>query len=150
GRPAMTPQRAALLWFATLATGVVLGNALSQRGPIVKAQQSPPPGSTVAAPAVKPSDETAIRRELAESYERFRAIDRTFVLVSRVVAPSVVHIVAKKTGPRENGPVGRFEESGSGVIVRGEGDRGLFVLTNHHVVENAVAKDVSILLHDGQ
>src|SRR6478609_3119862 len=44
----------------------------------------------------------------------------------------------------------RFEETGSGVIVRPEAGKGLFVLTNNHVVDGAQAAEISILLHDGQ
>ena len=39
-----------------------------------------------------------------------------------------------------------FEETGSGVIVRGEGAEGLFVLTNNHVVAGAAAGQIDIFL----
>ncbi len=43
-----------------------------------------------------------------------------------------------------------FEETGSGVIVRSDSAPGLYVLTNHHVVEGARADKVKVYLRDGR
>ena len=139
-----------LLWIATLASGVALGLALGGRNTPLAAQTAPKPDARTAAIEKRGLDEEAQYRDLARSYEKFQAIDHTFETVARVVAPSVVHITAKKVGEREDGKIGRVEETGSGVIVRPDGGKGLFILTNNHVVEGATAEDVSILLHDGQ
>ncbi len=142
---------ASVLWLATFASGIALGLAISPRGLILSARSSPNASANPSEPAIsKGGDQDALYKELAQSYEHFRPVDRAFELVSRVVSPAVVHIMARKVGTRDDGDVGRIEESGSGVIVRGDGGKGLFVLTNNHVVERASASDITIVLHDGQ
>ena len=42
----------------------------------------------------------AIYDALAQQYEQFRQVDRTFELVAKAVSPAVVHIVAKKVTPK--------------------------------------------------
>src|SRR5262249_15361284 len=78
-------------------------------------------------------------------------VDRTFELVAKAVAPTVAHIVAEKSVRADGGrPARRFEETGSGVIVRSERLPGLYILTNHHVVENAKPSKGRIFLRDGR
>jgi serine protease Do len=115
---------------------------LSAQGPNAKAGR----GS-----AALPNGDEAAFRQLEEQYAKFREVDQTFGLVSKLVAPAVVHIVARKNGVREDGTPARFEETGSGVIVRADADggRACYVLTNHHVVSGSAAPDISISLHDG-
>ncbi len=142
---------AALQWLAVFASGAALGLCLGSRGPQVSALAMPRVGENgVAADEIRPRDEASLKNELAQSYEKFRSVDQAFELAARAVAPSVVHIVAKKTGPGEDGQIGRFEESGSGLIIRPASGRGLYVLTNNHVVDGALAVEISISLHDGQ
>ncbi len=98
-------------------------------------------------------DDEALYGELDRQYDFFSQVDRTFALVSRTVAPSVVHIVARKPGFRagRGSRETRFvEETGSGVIVRPDGEAGLCVLTNHHVVMGAETSDIGITLLDGR
>ena len=139
-----------VLWLTTLASGVALGIALGRGGTPLGAQTAPAPAGPAGAALVKTGDEDALYRDLARSYERYQGVDRTLEAVARVVSPSVVHITARKVGPREDGDVGRFEESGSGVIIRPDGGKGLFVLTNNHVIAGAPAADIAIRLQDGQ
>lgn len=141
-----------VLWLATLASGFALGFALSNRGATLSAQSSATPVSAPSgvAQTIKGSSEDAIYREIGTAYDRFQGVDRIFELVSRAVSPAVVHITARKIGQRDDGDVGRVEETGSGVIVRSGTSKGLFVLTNNHVVDGSIATDISILLHDGQ
>ncbi len=74
-----------------------------------------------------------------------------FELVSKAVSPSVVHIVAQKTVRHEESQrIKKFEETGSGVIVRNDKNPGLYVLTNHHVVEGGKIAKIRIFLHDGR
>jgi serine protease Do len=88
---------------------------------------------------------------LAKQYEQFRQVNRTFELVARAVSPSVVHIVTRKTARPEQGRRARdFEETGSGAIVRCDRAPGLFVLTNHHVVEGADPSKIRVFLRDGR
>jgi serine protease Do len=104
------------------------------------------PGPSVAAPA---RTEDGLHAELDRQYALFEHVNRTFELVAKTVSPSVVHVVAHKVAREDRRPR-EFEETGSGVIVRGEGQSGLFVLTNNHVVAGASAEDVQIYLHDGR
>ncbi len=142
-----------LLWLATLSIGVVLGLVIG-RGAVPLSAQAGAPKQALdtdeAARQASEGSEDAVYRELARQYERFRSIDQTFELVSKIVSPAVVHIVSKKSGPDESGRMTRFEETGSGVIVRSDRAPGCFVLTNNHVVEGSIADDISVYLHDGR
>jgi serine protease Do len=129
-----------------LGLGLTIGGAPLSR---TNAQVAPAATSVVG----RPETEAAVSDELARTYEKFAVVDRVFAQASRAVAPSVVHIVARKTAPRgELGEQGRglIEETGSGVIVRPGPGPGLFVLTNNHVVEGAAAVDVGVTLQDGR
>lgn len=155
----MSRATSPLLLYAMLATGIALGLGLDRVGPRLSAQSTalplaaePPPATVgpVGPPPENEPAEDAVYRKLATQYEQFEHVNRTFELVSKVVSPAVVHIVARKTGRRDNGRAFLYEETGSGVIVRTEKDRALYVLTNNHVVEGALARDVQIALQDGR
>ncbi len=86
--------------------------------------------------------------ELATLGERFENI-------ARKVSPAVVSIDAVKPAPATPGsPQGKArateESGGSGVLVRLEGQRGVFVLTNNHVIANAAPGQITISLADGR
>ncbi len=142
----MSRKSSPLLLAATLAVGLLLGlNLNAYRGrPLaaVPAPQSP----AAEAPA---RTEAGIYGELDRQFALFEHVNRTFELVAKAVSPSVVHIVAHKVANEDRRPR-EFEETGSGVIVRAEGQPGLYVLTNNHVVATAAAEDVQIYLHDGR
>jgi serine protease Do len=144
--------------------GVALGVALDRGGSFLAAQSAtqaarpelaaPGPSST---PVIarssdpKPSSDEDVYRQLDQQYERFHQINQTFALVARAVAPAVVHIVAYKTSRSEDSPrVRHFEETGSGVIVRSDRTRALYVLTNNHVIDGAQPAKISIFLQDGR
>ena len=89
----------------------------------------------------------AIYDVLAKQYEQFQQVNRTFELVAKAVSPAVVHIVAQKTTrPEEDRRVRHFEETGSGVIVRSDRGPGLYVLTNHHVVDGSEPAKIRVFL----
>jgi len=140
----------------TLAVGVTLGLFVGRSGSVVVVRAVAAPraenGQAVApANPSKPVGEAGIYDELNRQYERFHSVDQTFALVARAVSPSVVHIVAKKSGqPDDDGEPKIYEETGSGVIVRPDPSKGQYVLTNNHVVEGAQGKTISITLHDGR
>src|SRR5262249_42365088 len=46
--------------------------------------------------------------------------------------------------------VRHYEETGSGVIVRSDRAKGLFILTNNHVVEGSAASRINVFLQDGR
>lgn len=133
--------------------GIIVGQWSVPAARVVSAQATVPPSLTVSAPIpVKPVDEDAVYDELNRQYAQFEQVNRTFELAAKAVAPAVVHIVAKKAGRGEGrrGVVQSFEETGSGVIVRLTPGGELYVLTNNHVVENALTADVAITLNDGR
>jgi serine protease Do len=143
---------------------MALGVALDRGGAFLAAQSATPavrpelaaPGP-IAVPVVarstdpKPSSDEDVYRQLDQQYERFHQINQTFALVARAVAPAVVHIVAYKTSRSEDSPrLRHFEETGSGVIVRSDRTRALYVLTNNHVIDGAQPAKISIFLQDGR
>jgi serine protease Do len=146
----------------TLFCGVLVGLLLSRGGPFLSAQatatfqpaRTDAPEGPVAsrpAPPPRPANEDAEYELLARQYAQFEHVNRTFEMVARVVSPAVVHIVAEKTGRiDETARVRHYEETGSGVIVRGDGVRNLYVLTNNHVVEKATPAKISIFLQNGR
>jgi serine protease Do len=151
-----SPLVLALMLIIGLLTGLLLGrvgpslSAQSTGGPqAVRAESSSSPTRPVE-PARGLSDEAAYD-QLARQYAQFEQVNRTFEMVSRTVSPAVVHIVAEKTGRiDETSRFRHYEETGSGVIVRGDRGRNLYVLTNNHVVEKALPAKISIFLQDGR
>ena len=148
--PSKWPARTALV-----ALGLLLGRFVGGSSPgllAITVPQAPPASAsnalTLGVPTPDPEEEAY--RLLALQYEGFRGVEEAFQLVSKTVSPSVVHIVARKTGEDEKGRRARFEETGSGVIVRLEDSPVRYVLTNNHVVEGARPEDVSIHLLDGR
>ena len=151
-----------LLLLCTLLLGVLIGlNVEHGRRGFVSAQARPPapvasPSEDVGAPppiptGIRGAGEEAIYAQLARQYAQFEHVNKTFELVAKAVSPSVVHLVAHKVGKRDDEPQPtEFEETGSGVIVRADGGRGLFVLTNNHVVANATHLQIDIFLSDGR
>jgi S1-C subfamily serine protease len=80
------------------------------------------------------------RRDDPRSEDRFEA-------VARRVSPGVVAIESLKPVPGKAKPT---EDSGSGVLVRFPGRKGIFVLTNHHVIGAAAARAITVNLADGK
>ncbi len=157
----MVRSTSPLLLFGMLVLGILLGLNLERGGRSLSAQQArgpvaspaedvgPAPAPPVAAAAS--GSEDAIYGQLTRQYAQFEHVNKTFELVAKAVSPSVVHLVAHKIGAREDENAAReFEETGSGVIVRGEGTRSLFVLTNNHVVAGAATNQIDIFLADGR
>jgi serine protease Do len=139
---------------SALLVGLVAGFSLGRGGRVVSAQVGVGTGAgekareTVA--EVRRHD-GEIYDQLAREYERFEHVNRMFELVSKAVSPTVVHIVTQKTTRHEEGQrLRKIEETGSGVIVRSDKVPGLFVLTNHHVVEGGKLEKIRIFLQDGR
>ncbi len=63
----------------------------------------------------------------------------------------MVHIVAEKTTRVDDTRRPRqVEETGSGVIVRSDRSPGLYVLTNHHVIDGSKPSKIRVFLQDGR
>ncbi len=82
------------------------------------------------------------------------ALGERFEWVARKVSPAVVAIEASKPAPpsRDGTPPRKkaIEESGSGVLVKFEGQRDVFVITNNHVVSDAGTNQITVNLADGK
>jgi serine protease Do len=156
----LSRSSAVIISLTSLGAGIVLGIAIERGGPAVSAQvaQAARPEEAAAKAPVpagrashqKPSDD-AIYDTLSRQYEQFKHVNRTFELVAKAVSPAVVHIVAQKTTRfDDNRRARQFEETGSGVIVRSDRATGLYVLTNHHVVDGAKPAKIRVYLRDGR
>lgn len=151
----MVRVRSPLQMGAMVALGIVVGLTLDRVGRPLEAQSDakvPAAGTNTPAATPRAATEQELYDQLARQYDRFAEIDRTFSLVAQAVSPSVVHIVARKPGPVEDQDTGSriIEETGSGVIVRPDGQSAVFVLTNHHVVSGSRTEDITVTLHDGR
>jgi serine protease Do len=159
----LSRSSAVIVSVTSLITGIVLGVFLARGGPVVSAQvagrvrgdqgiaESARPASSASLPQKQADD--AIYDTLAKQYEQFQQINQTFELVAKAVSPAVVHIVAQKvTRPEAEDPrrSRHFEETGSGVIIRSNRGPGLYVLTNHHVVDGSKPSRIRVYLHDGR
>jgi serine protease Do len=146
---------------SSLGFGILLGALLGRGGPTALAQiaASDRAGAQSHDRATTAAQKGSIQRRsdddnyavLARQYEQFRSINRTFELVAKTVSPAVVHIVAAKFTPGDrNRRARRFDETGSGVIVRSNRGTGLYVLTNHHVIDGADLPRIHVRLQDGR
>ena len=156
----MSRSSSVILVLGCLGVGLLVGFSLGRGGPVVSAQVGAPRGGPELAGAAEPTAERTLQvrkkdgeiyEQLAQEYEKFEHVNRMFELVSKAVSPTVVHIVAQKTRRHEESQrVRKFEETGSGVIVRSDKNPGLYVLTNHHVVDGGKSSKIRIFLHDGR
>ncbi len=64
--------------------------------------------------------------------------------IADTVMPSAVHIQAIRVEAER-----KVEETGSGVLMRSKSVRGLFVITNNHVIRGAESAAIDIVLADG-
>jgi S1-C subfamily serine protease len=77
-------------------------------------------------------------------------LSERFEQVARRVAPSVVAIEAVKQSTKAESKGKMIEESGSGVLIRVAGQRGILVVTNNHVVSAAAATQITVSLADNR
>ena len=92
---------------------------------------------------------TAVAQPVSGQTELDRISER-FQIAAQRVSPSVVAIEAVKTPGRDNPKGKTVEESGSGVLVRIPGQKGIFAITNNHVVQQAAASQITISLADNR
>jgi len=154
----LSRSSAVIISLTSLGTGILLGMVLGRGGPAVSAQVAGAArtdlGAAVTPPPAAPTShqkqtDDAIYDTLSQQYEQFQHVNRTFELVAKAVSPAVVHIVAQKTTRSEdNRRPRKFEETGSGVIIRSDRAAGLFVLTNHHVIDGAEPGKILVYLRN--
>jgi serine protease Do len=151
----MVPRSSSVILVAiALAVGLATGFSLGRGDRVASAQVGNPgqgeklagaEGQGLRKPSQLRKDDVEVYDQLSQEYDRFQHVNRMFELVAKVVSPTVVHIVTLKSQRTR-----KFEETGSGVIVRSDKNSGLYVLTNHHVVEGGKASKIRIFLHDGR
>lgn len=93
-----------------------------------------------------PEDRNRLYDEVAQDLTPLAQQGNVLRKVIKLVAPTVVHIDAKK--PNDGFGRKTVEEAGSGVIVEYGGKN--FVLTNRHVIKNAALDNIHIRLASGQ
>jgi serine protease Do len=124
--------------------------------------------------SVKQVERSNRDRAFAQLAEEVQALERKGAILRRVaklVAPSVVHIIADKrppshrpqssltpipydqfqpfdSKPEYEQPLELLEEAGSGTLVNI--DNGIYVLTNRHVIRHTKNEGVAIQLHNGK
>jgi S1-C subfamily serine protease len=131
-------KRLAVLLFlgASSAVGGMLAVGVQQRGlPAAFAQTGSP----------SPASERPVSPEVR--------LGEQFESVARRLAPTVVSIEAVKPAAAKSGTPTRakpVEESGSGVLVRLDGYRGVYVITNNHVIQQASPQQITISLADNR
>jgi serine protease Do len=78
-------------------------------------------------------------------------LGQRFERVARRISPTVVAVEAvKPSAPSSKGKTKPIEESGSGVMIRATGLRGVLVVTNNHVVAGASPQQITVSLADGR
>jgi S1-C subfamily serine protease len=66
------------------------------------------------------------------------------------ISPAVVAVEATKPATTASSKSRTLEESGSGVLIRQDTQRGYLVLTNNHVIAQARPNDITVSLADGR
>jgi serine protease Do len=95
------------------------------------------------AEGLKPSQAPSSGNEMSRLGDRFE-------LVASKVSPSVVAIEAIKPPAKGSTKTNPVDESGSGVLFRIAGQRGVFVLTNNHVIQRSAPNQITINLADSR
>jgi len=134
----MTKLRSILMIAATLGAGIGFGVGIASFSTAGSAE----------ADSVSRSEAAAIYRELDAGASSLAETSQVMAKISKVVMPAVVHIQSiRRVASR-----GRVEETGSGVIVTSPKRSGNYVITNRHVIIDALPKldQIAIHLHDGR
>lgn len=131
------PSRSLLLFGGVLFSGGFLLGLGYQIGSM---------GSSAHANAVTLTETQKVYQELDRDVGPLGSGSELLAKIARVTSPSVVHIQSEHSGERG----GRVEETGSGVLMDSSKVRGVFVVTNRHVVADARMEDISIHLQDGR
>ena len=76
-----------------------------------------------------------IYRELDTGGSSLAETSRVLAKISRVVMPSVVHINSVRTIVNR----GQVEETGSGVVMTSSRRPGVYIITNRHVIADAIS-----------
>lgn len=129
---------AALFATLTLVIGIGIGTSINAWSLIVPA----------AADSLSESETRDIYRELDAAGSSLTDTSRVLAKIAKVVMPSVVHINSVRQVPSR----GRVEETGSGVVMTSLKRPGTYVVTNRHVIFDALPEldAISIQTDDGR
>jgi serine protease Do len=141
--PSVWNQR---FWFAAVAAFVLAGS-FSATG---YAQDQATKGLADVQDVEVEAERARLFSSLAAEVEQLEKHSNVLKKVVKLVSPTVVHIEADKIDQLSLrfGRQGQIEEAGSGCIIALAGR--YFVLTNRHVIKNAVMRDIKIKLADGR
>lgn len=134
----MTTLRSTLTIAAALGAGIGFGAGIASLNATRAAQ----------ADSIPKTESDAIYRELDTASSSLAESSNVLAKISKVVMPAVVHIQSiRRVASR-----GRIEETGSGVIINSPKRSGNYVVTNRHVIFDALPKldQIAIHLHDGR
>jgi len=134
----MKTTRSTLLCCFGIALGFGFGAGLNSYGPT----------ATVQAESLSAGESEKIYRELDAGGSSLAETSKVLSKIARVVMPSVVHINSfRKVATR-----GRVEETGSGIVMSSFERPGTYIVTNRHVINDALPnlESISIHLHDGR
>ena len=129
----MKTTRSTLLCCCGIALGFGFGAGLNFHGPV----------TTVQAESLTSGESEKIYRELDVGGSSLTDTSQVLSKIARVVMPSVVHINSfRKVAGR-----GRVEETGSGVVMTSSKRPGKYIVTNRHVINDALPNLDSIAIH---
>ena len=134
----MSTLRSTLTIAAALGAGIGFGAGIASLGT----------SGAVQADSVSKTEVDAIYRELDAETSSLAETSEVLAKISKVVMPCVVHIQSiRRVASR-----GRVEETGSGVIITSPKRSGNYVITNRHVIHDALPKldQIAIHIHDGR
>lgn len=87
-------------------------------------------------------------RELKKHNKILKAQANVVKLAAKIIRPSVVHIQSDMLQTGNYGERLKVHDEGSGIIIRRQ--EKFFVLTNQHVIKNALPKNIEIRLSDNR
>ena len=129
----MKTTRSTLLCCLAVALGFGFGAGLSFHGTV----------ATVQAESLTAGESEKIYRELDAGGSSLADTSKVLSKIARVVMPGVVHINSfRKVAGR-----GRVEETGSGVVMPSSKRSGKYIVTNRHVINDALPNLDSIAIH---
>ena len=136
----MSTLRSTLTIAAALGAGIGFGAGIASFGTASF--------GTAQADSLSNTEADAIYRELDAETSSLAETSEVLAKISKEVMPCVVHIQSiRRAGSR-----GRVEETGSGVMITSPKRSGNYVVTNRHVIHDALPKldQIAIHLHDGR
>jgi len=123
----------------------------STSSPSVATREDPRVATLLPRPAATdPSTRAALYMALGQQVDALEKRGNLLKTVARLICPTVVHIESdtSRRSTTSRGGTRQVEEAGSGVIIQWKGQ--FYVLTNGHVIRNAVNESVRIHLADGR